>query len=206
MWNKKVVVRVPFVNILSDEVLLNIFTHLNAQELCKASRVCKKMKMFTAEESLWKNLILNNNHEGYYFPKFHLSNILDNCHIFFKSRVSMPVNILTSLILAKHFPYMQVYLPASLIRLTRKDNSCCLIFKNPKTEYTIYCVTFMHECQKKLGYPGIVQEFYFDVKKKIPKREFEKGLEIGGFFFNKQNVDVIVEIFNTCFTNSLQQK
>jgi hypothetical protein len=44
-----------------------------------------------------------------------------------------------------------------------------------------------------------VQEFYIDSKKKIPRREYEKGLEIGGMFFNADLIKSVATEFNEIF-------
>ena len=48
-------------------------------------------------------------------------------------------------------------------------------------------------------YTKTVQEFYVDVNKRIPRREHEKGLEIGGMFFDVDAVTIVATAFNEIF-------
>lgn len=60
------------------------------------------------------------------------------------------------------------------------------------------CIYF--ECLKGLsgGKPQI-QEFYMDPRRKIPRREHEKGLEIGGMFFELECLRSVARMFNEIF-------
>jgi hypothetical protein len=44
-----------------------------------------------------------------------------------------------------------------------------------------------------------VQEFYMDVSRKIPRREHENGLEIGGMFFDVDAIKIVATAFNEVF-------
>lgn len=43
-------------DVLPDELLLNIFSHLSPLDLCKASRVCKYFHAFANDRQLWENI------------------------------------------------------------------------------------------------------------------------------------------------------
>jgi len=208
-WRRKIV-RVDFTIKLPDEILLHILLCpiLSSQDLFKISRLNTKMNNLYQDESIWKKIIAKNTHTTYYFQPIHISNILDLKYFtYFKNKVQLPINKHTHFIPARDFSkyYNDIYLPASMIRLTNSEAFVCVILKKVNSVNTKLCLEVKKENTRQnhsniYNYHRMLSEFYVDNKRRTPRREYVEGeTEIGGFFFQKADVDAIIDIFNKIF-------
>ena len=47
-------IKIDLIRVLSNEVILQVFSWLNIKDLTNLSRVCKSWKVFTQDETLWR--------------------------------------------------------------------------------------------------------------------------------------------------------
>lgn len=130
--------------------------------------------------------------QGEHFTYYVEHALPDPIHTAFRKALRLPINQRARLGRGKGFPYPVMFLAPCHIHSITTGSRAWLVLKEPCPESTLKCEELMR------GQIG-VYEFYVDAKRMIPKREYEDGLEIGGFFFDFERTKTVAYLFNDLF-------
>jgi len=197
-WKKRIPKRVPFVDILPNELLVHILRNCGAKDLGKLSKVCRAFNDFIRDDIIWECLVKNGEHKGYFMTE-PASQQLSHLVACFRTSLQLPINKVARMGRGKDFPYPTMFLHPFNIQGITLNTRAWLVLKEINKANTERCKELSDKLTNTLATKA-VQEFYVDANKKIPRREHEKGLEIGGMFFDVDAIRIVATAFNEVFS------